>query len=247
MILSTDYQNIQKHIAISSCNELSEFMIPKLRKHGITFFHYNKYYSNGELIRLSTHLEWTEHFFKKNYINGFNISESYLSKEINYFIWLMDDWPEMLNDAATNFNISNGITIAIKHIDSIECFGYSSNRCNVSIINQFYLNNLDLLLNYGYSFKVQAKTLIENHEKSKIIPAGTQSHHKEINSEKLSKRQFACANLLLKGMNYREMANHLNLSSRTIETHIESLKTKLKCRNKAELILTLANYNHKAL
>lgn len=61
----------------------------------------------------------------------------------------------------------------------------------------------------------------------------------EINKTYLSKRQLSCANLLLSGMTQREIAAHLNLSQRTVETYIENIKVKLHCRNKTELILKL--------
>lgn len=62
---------------------------------------------------------------------------------------------------------------------------------------------------------------------------------KEINNNYLSKREISCANLLLSGMTYKEIAIQLNLSYRTIETYIENLKQKLHCRNKTELVLKL--------
>ena len=64
-------------------------------------------------------------------------------------------------------------------------------------------------------------------------------HNFMISKPKLTDRQRDCAIHLLNGLTYREIAFQLNLSSRTIETHIECLKEKLKCRNKSELIIKL--------
>jgi len=59
------------------------------------------------------------------------------------------------------------------------------------------------------------------------------------NAKYLTDRQFECANLILTGMTIREIAEQLNLSPRTVETHIELIKNKLHCRSKTELIVKL--------
>jgi len=62
----------------------------------------------------------------------------------------------------------------------------------------------------------------------------------EINKNYLSRRQLECAHLLMTGMTQKEIATHLKLSQRTVESYIENIRTKLQCRNKTELILKLA-------
>ncbi len=51
-----------------------------------------------------------------------------------------------------------------------------------------------------------------------------------------SRRETDCINLLLYGYSYKNIANKLNLSSRTVESYIESIKLKLNCHNKQILI-----------
>jgi DNA-binding CsgD family transcriptional regulator len=40
-------------------------------------------------------------------------------------------------------------------------------------------------------------------------------------------------------MKYKEIGRKLNISHRTVETHIEQIKNKLNCVNKAELYIKL--------
>ncbi|HAT8226499.1 TPA: LuxR family transcriptional regulator, partial [Legionella pneumophila] len=63
--------------------------------------------------------------------------------------------------------------------------------------------------------------------------------NKELKKSLLSPRQKDCAKLLLQGMSYKEIGKILQLSTRTVETHVNQLKTKLECDNKAELIIQL--------
>jgi DNA-binding CsgD family transcriptional regulator len=52
----------------------------------------------------------------------------------------------------------------------------------------------------------------------------------------LSPREISCIHYLLKGKTAKEIANHLNLSYRTIEYYLENIRNKTGCRNKYELI-----------
>jgi len=236
MIISTDLVKLYKHPAIASCSDVAEMMLPLLKKHGITVFNYYKYCDDG-MIRLSTHQEWTEHYFNKGYPSINTVPPTYLQKKLNYFIWMIDDCPAILRDAAFNFNIANGISIAKKSKNGMEFYCFGTTLKNTAIINNFYLNNLDVLLNYCDHFKDQARKLLKAYDKIVLSPI-----HNNISSKNiLTRRQNDCALLLLNGMKYHEIANKLNLSRRTIETHVEYLKTKLNCRNKSELIIKLSS------
>ena len=52
----------------------------------------------------------------------------------------------------------------------------------------------------------------------------------------ITKRQSECLYYLLRGYNSREIGNFLNISHRTVEDHIELLKSKFNCSSKQKLI-----------
>lgn len=253
MTLVTDLDKISNHLAITSSKEIADMMLPQLNKHGITVFNFYREYADGSFIRLSSHREWAERYFKKGYANKLHkIPSAYITKPVNYFVWLTKDYPEMLIDAATNFDISNGVSIVHRHKDYIDFFGFGSSRNNFSIIN-FYINNLDLLQKYSSYFTEQSKSLITSSEKDKLILVNpTEQNRNEANSPsnlifnkvstpqiKLSNRQYHCAKLLILGKTYKEIATAFNLSVRTVEDYVEQLKIKFGCRNKSELIIKL--------
>lgn len=62
--------------------------------------------------------------------------------------------------------------------------------------------------------------------------------HETINNNlaPLSKREKECAHYLIKGMSTKEMAMVLKVSPRTIESHIDHIKTKLNCNTRLQII-----------
>jgi LuxR family transcriptional regulator, quorum-sensing system regulator SolR len=236
----------KNHIALTSTETLTEIMMPLLKPHGITVFNYYKIYFDGSVIRLSTDRASTENYFKKNYLEKLTFPKGCFSKPLNYFIWLTEDCPELLLDNAINFDISNGISIAERHADYMEYFAFATTRKNTSIINTFYINNLDILQKYCLYFREQAKNLLATGEKNRILTRNlitdpSQRTDLPNNASKiLTNRQLDCASLLLKGKTYKEIATQLNLSPRTVETHLNVLKTKFDCRNTVDLALKLS-------
>lgn len=238
---------MKNHIAITSCPEVANIILPKIKQHGMTVFNYYKIYFDGRVVRLSSDSAWTEHYFQNNYLNILAVPKSYLTKPLNYYIWQIEDCPKVLLDASLNFNTSNGISIAEKHPDYIEYFCFGTTLENRSIINNFYLSNLDVLRQYGHYFREQANSLLRKAEKNMLQVTNVDVCHADCrpvdimhNSlAKLTHRQTDCARLLLQGLRYKQIANELNLSTRTIESYIEDIKDKLQCQNKTELIIKL--------
>lgn len=247
MILSTDLNKLKYHLALTSSPVVAEIMHPKLQKHGIKVFNFVRQYDDGSIIRLSSDGVWNEHYFWKGYINKRNkVPAEYLAKPLNYFIWLTEHWPEMLSDYAVNFDTGNGITIAEKFDRCVDFFCFGGYANNKSIIN-FYLNHLDLLQKYGHEFRERADSLLNEYEQDRIIiPSHViyidGSTHCTTRNQPfiLTNREHDCAMQLILGKKIKEIAKALNLSPRTVETHINNLKAKLNCRNKLDLAIKLS-------
>jgi DNA-binding NarL/FixJ family response regulator len=54
--------------------------------------------------------------------------------------------------------------------------------------------------------------------------------------KKLTDRQVECLYYLVKGMTIRQIASQLTLSHRTVEHYLETIKRKLQCNKRCELI-----------
>jgi DNA-binding CsgD family transcriptional regulator len=62
------------------------------------------------------------------------------------------------------------------------------------------------------------------------------------NENKLTKRQKQCLYYLIKGMTIKEIAHQLTLSARTVEHYLETVKTKLNCHSRSQLIASVLDY-----
>ena len=52
----------------------------------------------------------------------------------------------------------------------------------------------------------------------------------------LSKREKECVYYILRGMSAKEIGKVLNISHRTVETHIEHIKSKLSCQTRSQVV-----------
>ncbi len=72
--------------------------------------------------------------------------------------------------------------------------------------------------------------------KNKVYPLG-----ENFPNVALTRREAQCMRLFLDGKTIAEVAQHLNLSPRTIEFYMKNMKKKLNCRRKTELMEKILN------
>lgn len=223
-------------------------MIAPLQSYDIHYFTYNKHYADGRRIRLTTHPHHLKAFLENKYYLTGNIDANpklyenqaaLLSTLKNQFLveWVRKD-----------FGVGNGIYIIRKGENFTEYFSFGTKPQNNNIIN-FYLNNLDYLQNFCDNFKDNGKKLIklaekntlihEYHDKSidKIITVNNDSIKNKFS--KLTKRENEVALLLLTGATAKEIALAINISFRTVQDYIGSIRNKYHARNIRELLIKL--------
>ena len=85
---------------------------------------------------------------------------------------------------------------------------------------------------YSFSLRLEKDFYIEQIES----PEKSISSNEKINNTSLTKREKECLYYLVRGKYAREIATILNISRRTTEHHIASIKMKLNVNSKSELI-----------
>lgn len=249
MITSED---IKKHISYTSAQEVAAVCKPLFDEFNINFFSYIRLYLDGSALVLVSNADWHHCVFKNKHVttgpmlaqSGFQLWENYSSEKV------IDD----LN----HFNLNNGMMIYNKNnVNYVEFFELASSIKERFVI-EFYLNNLTLLQQFLLYFKEKADKLIKLSEKNKLLIPEEMLFHTmenptykefmrtikakkikfEINSQNVtfSKREYECLTCIAKGRTVKEAANILNLSPKTIETHLYNARNKTNCYTKSNLV-----------
>src|SRR5579872_1296825 len=235
---------LRNHISWHSSDDIQEICKPFFEKFQLNYFDYARtYYKDLSSVILVSDNVWYEHYFKNKYHLSTSIYDSGIHLWNNYL-------EKPAEDAREYFNYTNGISIFKKYDDYCELFDFAAPHTNRKVMD-FYLNNLNLLYAFTDYFKDKANELIKKSELNRLIVPkeniGIQQYSDidesrsfisslmRIPNFPLSKRECTCLFYLVRGRTAAEIAKALFISKRTVETHIENIKTKLKCRNKSEI------------
>jgi DNA-binding CsgD family transcriptional regulator len=223
----------------------------------IKSFRYFKVFNDNTYFNLSTNHEWLCDRVSKIPNNGrlFHTALCAANKDKPTFYL----WENNVNDPVCNLfikhNIANGISIYYRHDDFIEAWSFGATKDDNQAYN-FYINNLDLFKKFIFHFNKVAGNIIDTSDHSilarfddnvSIIPAITlpqiPAQLPSINASQVSKscysltkKEIECLRLLSIGKTTaKAIAKVLDISPRTVEHHIESIKIKLDIYNKNDL------------
>ncbi|MDI9638686.1 helix-turn-helix transcriptional regulator [Geitlerinema splendidum] len=232
---------------ISALNE------PLMKTCGLSLLTFRRFSNTGELLYIFNNNSWMEYSFENTYWNsmtfGSRVNQLSKQKFLNY-IW--PDFPDSQDPiycALYGHNIWNGIIMYRKYDDCIEAFAFVAGREN-AIIKNFYADSINILNDYIVYFKDKAHDLIHPNDKNIFIPYNLdisgnstilenniKNFFEQTKVSKLfltingkdvpmSKREIECLFHVSKGKSMKEIALLLNLSPRTVESHLNSSKIK---------------------
>lgn len=241
-------------------------MIKPLESLGITGFFFIRMYPDGQFVDLTSDPNWAEFFFKKLYNQAYNpnaINNHFLPAN-GVSLSVLNPHNEVWKDGKEYFNVGNGIILTKQFQDYHESYYFYADKDN-HIINEFYLNNLDLLYRFIDYFKENAREFISKGEANKFytpekyltlkseplletpeclavkqIMHTFQEANPQVNPmQSLSKKEIQCLYYLVQGKSAAEIATILCRSKRTVEQHIENAKHKLNCHKISQLAYLL--------
>lgn len=235
----------------------------------IKVFAYFRFFQNGKYMYLCNNLDWVRFCLQNIHNNeGTELGKEigYVPED-NYHCFL---WPtkktDYLMSALYDFNIWNGLSIFKQREDSIELWGFAADR-KTETLRDFYIQNIDLLKDFTTFFNVSAADFIcpddnrlavykdfkqfdstvdeykSNQIAEFIKKTSTCNYPLMVNNQEvfLTKKELMCLNWLSSGKNAKQIALQLDLSYRTIEKNLESIKIKTGCHDKESIIKIYQN------
>ncbi len=255
-------KSLDKSICLNSGSNMREIAKPLEKFFNINYFGYVKSYQDDTHYSISTSPEWISCLYKNYHKNGV------VNKKINCYKNSYDLWVQYSDQVTkqvmkNDFGFANGINIVKKHKDYCEFFGFATSPDNLSM-SDWYLNNIDILENFILYFKDQAKELLLAADSDRILfPKNLQATHDDIyitpdtneankkfldeikirkkTNYFLTQKEQECIRHLIKGCTMKEIAIFMNISPRTVETHLINIKNKTNSKTMAEIAAKLAS------
>ena len=211
----------------------------------------------GRYMGLSNNWEYFEHFCstKAYEINPFIVDPRLLKS--GYILSPTTPDPvfiDAIGKAAKNTHLFDPFLIVNRNGDSFDGFAFGSSKPNLTNSRK-YLNYLPLLYKFADYFVREAKPIIERMKaerfnmaelrgeaffhRSPLLPLSVRDEIEEKFLKAispLSRRERECLELFQKGHSAQATAVLLKLSRRTIEHYFESIKDKLGCESKWDLL-----------
>ena len=240
-------------------DQMVRFVKPLKDYFGINHFWYYRVSRNGHYTYVGTHSEWNEFCFENHLVGQFPCLRhpDLIKSGIDLMKNTTDqDYQKVLNSAWDNFGVNFNLNLVSKTQEGIEAFGFASNTQNPKT-DEILINELPLLTHFTRSFRLRHPKLFELvhdnqvnfssylgpkfHEGEKI------SHHSQgrdvflkkmgfVPSFELSPREKDVLGLLASGYPSPYIAKQLSLARRTVENYVATIKSKLFCESKVELI-----------
>jgi len=234
---------------------------------GVSEFGYKKQRTSGETISINFHLDWINYYFSEGlYLSDPTITHPDNHQESILFIQDIEDKPTstLLEQAKLKFGVHYSMVLVYKIPDGVEfyVFGLTSSKLaqkmklynEIPLIRAFirqfkekfnsYIlrlddQPLDMLKLKGSSFlKPNFNPYPQSVERVEFL--------EQIGIEvpkSLTPKETQIVRLLVKGLSAPKIADHLLISPRTVEHHLERIRDKLNCMTKSELIQKIQQFD----
>ena len=218
----------------------------------VSYFDYTRIYFDGSWIFFTTNPKVSDCFIDSGL--SFLPQVKIASKDSFHFIPSLPLFDSFASDAANHFDVHHLFAYVKKSEHYVDVYWLGTRNEEKDTIN-FYFNNLDKIKQFSNHFDERALSLIKNAEKEKIIipdiltpdydlafqqlqkiPENNVDPQSHIRDKNLTSRELACLKLIAKGYSAKMTAKELNISHRTVERHVQNIKSKYHFSSRLQLI-----------
>ena len=256
--------NLDRFSAIKQSSHIEQICQP-LKLFGITYFNHIRIYKDRSRLSFANNPNWLKLFFDEALYNQGRYSKNPFKHQNGYYLWNALPQDNVANIASEFFDIDNGMTIVETYLSYTDFYLFASTKGNRTI-NNFYINNLDLLAHFIEYYKEKSHGLIgsckpdiwleeddkylttegqnticfEDIKKEYLGGTKIKKYYFSHNDQEvaLSRRQMQCIKLLLMGYSIKEIARQLQITTRTCQFYIENTREKFHFHSKKELLET---------
>ncbi len=257
--LASSNVNFKNHIALTSCQNIYEICMPLFTHTAINYFTHFRIFKDGKRVHLTSNSYWVEYYFERKLFEYPYMGKSFENHTSGYYFWDSNPEDPLVIAGRDYAQIDHRFTIINKKCDYTDFFGFGALPKNGWILN-FYLNNLNFLNNFILYFLDKSHFIMQKYLESPIILPESivpENHLKIVSlvhtddllpnlkfkkifisnlNVYLSQREYEIIYYLRKSYSCKYIAKFLKLSPRTVETYIDKIKTKLRCRTKIEIM-----------
>lgn len=227
-----------------------------LKKFGIDTFWYYTISDTGHFSFIGNQSIIGEYFYhKKLFVNHPSFRSSKLISEGTSFFNKETDKSGAQEKIKDVFAMDQIYQVIKKKDNSIHGYGFATTQQDQDLTS-VYMKKSHLLLKFIHYFHEEASSIITKAHENKvhISPLIGDYFYQSLDIEKkeekneeefikmigclppLSEREMQCLALLIRGKPARQIGEELQISNRTVEHYLESIKNKWSCLNKQELI-----------
>ena len=247
-----------KKFILEQESTLRELCTP-LHTLGINGFSYSQVFTNGRFLTLTTNAKWAQHhfnsFFKEKYNREDILTTTFTDNEPQ---WIVNPASEIWQQAKS-FEIDNSIILMKRQKNYAEIFCYTSSTKNYKTLD-FYMNHQNLLHDFTFTFKDKTHRLIKSAAAQTLptpkkylvtpktdAPNQTQNVRQQFyesitpqriyidDTKYLTAKEAECLKWCIQGKSAAEIGLILDITKRTVESHLDKIKLKLDCYKQTDL------------
>ena len=247
-----------KNYNLRIIKDLNNLSAP-IENYGIKFLTFRRIYNDGKMLHFSNNSSWLDysfnHYFWQSTSSIQRIKKVKIDNQYAH-IWNPSN-TDHVYQAMYEHNLCNGLTIYDKRANYVDLWAFATDRNNTGVLD-LYMNDLHIIKHfilylhdkaYSLFFPKDAQLFIKTDKiidlsKRQDIPLQQNKelfdikryYYDENHDNYLTRKEFSCLYLISNGKSYKEISKILNISIRTVETHVNSIKTKMGSHFKSNLL-----------